>query len=81
LNLRKDANFSACGVAGIELHSRNAALCALKRKNVADPVVVAKNANGEVVFLPELANRHDCITGATGTGKTVTLQVLVQALK
>lgn len=46
---------------------------------MADPIVVAKNANGEVVFLPELANRHGCITGATGTGKTVTLQVLAQA--
>src|SRR5690606_15873966 len=25
------------------------------------------------------ANRHGCITGATGTGKTVTLQVLAEA--
>jgi DNA helicase HerA-like ATPase len=30
--------------------------------------------------LPNLVNRHGCITGATGTGKTVTLQVIAQAL-
>ena len=29
-----------------------------------------------MLFLPSLANRHGLITGATGTGKTVTLQVL-----
>jgi DNA helicase HerA-like ATPase len=31
-------------------------------------------------LLANLANRHGCITGATGTGKTVTLQVIAQAL-
>ncbi len=31
-------------------------------------------------MLSNLVNRHGCITGATGTGKTVTLQVLAQAL-
>ncbi len=31
-------------------------------------------------LLSNLVNRHGCITGATGTGKTVTLQVLAQAL-
>jgi DNA helicase HerA-like ATPase len=31
-------------------------------------------------LLSNLANRHGCITGATGTGKTVTLQVMAQAL-
>ena len=30
--------------------------------------------------MPSLANRHGCITGATGTGKTVTLQTMAQAL-
>ncbi|HEY0491431.1 MAG TPA: helicase HerA-like domain-containing protein [Telluria sp.] len=30
--------------------------------------------------LSNLVNRHGCITGATGTGKTVTLQVIAQAL-
>jgi DNA helicase HerA-like ATPase len=31
-------------------------------------------------LLSNLANRHGCITGATGTGKTVTLQVIAQSL-
>lgn len=31
-------------------------------------------------LLSNLANRHGCITGATGTGKTVTLQVMAQEL-
>lgn len=44
-----------------------------------DPIVIAKNANTELALLPALANRHGCITGATGTGKTVTLQVLAES--
>jgi DNA helicase HerA-like ATPase len=43
-------------------------------------LVIAKNKDLELALLPQLANRHGCITGATGTGKTVTLQVLAQAL-
>ncbi|NHZ39717.1 helicase HerA-like C-terminal domain-containing protein [Massilia aquatica] len=31
-------------------------------------------------LLPGLVNRHGCISGATGTGKTVTLQVIAEAL-
>lgn len=46
---------------------------------MADPIIVAKSADAPVVMLPQLANRHGCITGATGTGKTVTLQVLAEA--
>src|SRR5690606_31643342 len=46
---------------------------------MSDPVVIAKNANVTVEMLPKLANRHGCITGATGTGKTVSLQLLAQA--
>ncbi|KDC15469.1 helicase HerA-like C-terminal domain-containing protein [Bordetella bronchiseptica] len=44
-----------------------------------DPIVIAKNAQTELALLPALANRHGCITGATGTGKTVTLQVFAEA--
>ncbi len=44
-----------------------------------DPIVIAKNAKTELALLPGLANRHGCITGATGTGKTVTLQVLAES--
>ena len=33
----------------------------------------------EIVLLPNMANRHGLITGATGTGKTVTLQKMAEA--
>jgi DNA helicase HerA-like ATPase len=42
------------------------------------PLLIAKNDTTELVLLPALANRHGLITGATGTGKTVTLQALAQ---
>jgi len=42
------------------------------------PLLIAKNDKTELVLLPALANRHGLITGATGTGKTVTLQALAQ---
>ena len=36
--------------------------------------------NGEkVCILPQMANRHGLIAGATGTGKTVTLKVLAES--
>ena len=44
-----------------------------------DPLVVARTASGlDLSILPALANRHGLITGATGTGKTVTLQLLAE---
>ena len=45
---------------------------------MADPILIAKQGQTECFLLPELANRHGLITGATGTGKTVTLQALAQ---
>ena len=45
---------------------------------MAAPLLVAKNARAELHLLPGLANRHGLITGATGTGKTVTLQTLAE---
>ena len=42
------------------------------------PLVVARTHSNELSLLPALANRHGLITGATGTGKTVTLQVLAE---
>ena len=40
---------------------------------------VARTASAlELDLLPAMANRHGLITGATGTGKTVTLQVLAE---
>ncbi len=42
------------------------------------PLLIAKNDTASLELLPALANRHGLITGATGTGKTVTLQSLAQ---
>ncbi|MFO7190504.1 MAG: DUF853 domain-containing protein [Pseudomonadota bacterium] len=44
-----------------------------------EPLIVAKAGPTELALLPGLANRHGLIAGATGTGKTVTLQVLAEA--
>ena len=45
---------------------------------MTQPLVIAKNSSMECALLPALANRHGLITGATGTGKTVTLQTLAE---
>ena len=45
---------------------------------MAAPFPIARNAASVFEFLPALANRHGLITGATGTGKTVTLQLLAE---
>ena len=42
------------------------------------PLLIAKNETTELYLLPGMANRHGLITGATGTGKTVTLQTLAE---
>lgn len=34
---------------------------------------IAISGTTEVCLIPKMANRHGLITGATGTGKTVTL--------
>ena len=39
---------------------------------------VAHSANGPISLVGKMANRHGLIAGATGTGKTVTLQVLAE---
>ena len=39
---------------------------------------IATSEGGEVLLNPKMANRHGLITGATGTGKTVTLQNLTE---
>lgn len=46
---------------------------------MAEPLLIALNASTQCHLLPQLANRHGLITGATGTGKTVTLQKLAEA--
>ncbi|RPE70684.1 hypothetical protein EDC62_1170 [Tibeticola sediminis] len=45
---------------------------------MAEPLLIARNAHTECYLLPEMANRHGLITGATGTGKTVTLQTIAE---
>lgn len=40
--------------------------------------LVATSETGEISFIPRMMNRHGLITGATGTGKTVTLQTLAE---
>ena len=45
---------------------------------MANPILIAKNNEISSVILPRMANRHGLIAGATGTGKTVTLQTLAE---
>ena len=45
---------------------------------MANPMLIAHNSLAQCHLLPGLANRHGLITGATGTGKTVTLQTLAE---
>ncbi|UVH60323.1 DUF853 domain-containing protein [Variovorax paradoxus] len=47
---------------------------------MADPLLIARHDIIECSLLPGLANRHGLITGATGTGKTVTLQTIAEKL-
>src|SRR5689334_11469731 len=39
---------------------------------------IARSGSSDLSILPAMANRHGLITGATGTGKTVTLQVMAE---
>jgi DNA helicase HerA-like ATPase len=43
------------------------------------PLVIAMSQGKEITLLPQMANRHGLITGATGTGKTVTLQKMAES--
>ncbi|EJN8555299.1 DUF853 domain-containing protein [Escherichia coli] len=47
---------------------------------MSDPLLIARTPDTELFLLPGMANRHGLITGATGTGKTVTLQKLAESL-
>jgi len=47
---------------------------------MSTPLCIAKNTDLEsIALLPQMANRHGLITGATGTGKTVTLQKMAES--
>ena len=45
----------------------------------AEPLLIAQHGDIACHLLPQLANRHGLITGATGTGKTITLQKLAES--
>jgi DNA helicase HerA-like ATPase len=48
---------------------------------MSEPLLIAKSSDKSqtpLAILPNMANRHGLIAGATGTGKTVTLQVLAE---
>ena len=45
---------------------------------MAEPILIAQHDKIEAFLLPALANRHGLITGATGTGKTITLQTMAE---
>lgn len=45
---------------------------------MAEPLLIAQ-AKEPQYLLPQMANRHGLVAGATGTGKTVTLQVMAEA--
>ena len=46
---------------------------------MAEPLVIALSGKTELALLPALSNRHGCVTGATGTGKTVTMQKMAES--
>lgn len=48
---------------------------------MVNPLIIAKSSqeHQDLVILPAFANRHGLIAGATGTGKTVTLQKMAES--
>ena len=47
---------------------------------MTSPLLIARTPDVTLNLLPQMVNRHGLITGATGTGKTVTLQKLAESL-
>lgn len=46
---------------------------------MVNSLIIATSNAAELALLPAMATRHGCITGATGTGKTVTLQKMAES--
>jgi hypothetical protein len=46
---------------------------------LSEPLLIARGES-DLLLLPALVNRHGLVAGATGTGKTVTLQVMAESL-
>ena len=45
---------------------------------MTDGILIGGSAGGQIFLNPRYANRHGLVAGATGTGKTVTLQCLAE---
>ena len=46
---------------------------------INDKILIGKNDNYEAYILPRMANRHGIISGASGSGKTISLKVLAES--
>ena len=46
---------------------------------INDKILIGKNENYEACLLPKMANRHGLITGASGSGKTITSKVMAES--
>lgn len=46
---------------------------------INNKILIGKNEEKEVYLLPEMVNRHGLITGASGSGKTITLKVMAES--
>ena len=46
---------------------------------IDDKVLIGKNSEKELFIVPKMANRHGLITGASGSGKTITLKVMAES--
>ena len=46
---------------------------------INNKILIGKNEEYEAYLLPKMANRHGLITGASGSGKTVTIKVLAES--
>ena len=44
-----------------------------------DKILVGKNNEKDAYIIPKMANRHGIISGASGSGKTITLKVLAES--
>ena len=45
---------------------------------INNKILIGKNEEQELFILPNMANRHGIITGASGSGKTITLKVMAE---
>jgi len=50
----------------------------LFESDMPEPILIAQHGQTQCFLQPDKANRHGLITGATGTGKTITLQTLAE---